>query len=65
MPPFQRKTLVLVGAKGVGRRTLKQRLINADKTRFGAVTPRKYKPHVCSGISFLSSNFTDEVGKQK
>ena len=41
MPPFQRKTLVLVGAPGVGRRTLKQRLIKADQSRFGSATPRK------------------------
>ena len=41
MPPFQRKTLVLIGAQGVGRRTLKQRLIKADSVRFGAVSPRK------------------------
>ena len=41
MPPFQRRTLVLIGAQGVGRRTLKQRLMKADSSRFGAVTPRK------------------------
>ncbi|KAL2736918.1 protein PALS2 isoform X2 [Vespula squamosa] len=28
MPPFRRKTLALVGPRGVGRRTLKNRLIN-------------------------------------
>ncbi|EFX69379.1 hypothetical protein DAPPUDRAFT_7952, partial [Daphnia pulex] len=28
MPPFRRKTLVLVGSEGIGRRTLKNRLIN-------------------------------------
>ena len=39
MPPFQRKTLVLLGAKSVGRRTLKQRLIKADPSRFGDVVP--------------------------
>jgi nicotinamide riboside kinase len=42
MPPFQRKTLVLVGAQGVGRRTLKNRLIKADTSRFGSVTPRRF-----------------------
>jgi len=41
MPPFQRKTLVLLGAKSVGRRTLKQRLIKADPSRFGDVVPCK------------------------
>lgn len=41
MPPFKRKTLVLVGVQGVGRRTLKNRLINSDQTKFGSVIPRK------------------------
>ena len=50
MPPFQRRTLVLIGAQGVGRRTLKQRLIKADSSRFGAVTPRK-SPAVLTGAS--------------
>lgn len=41
MPPFRRKTLVLIGVSGVGRRTLKNRLINSDVDKFGAVIPRK------------------------
>lgn len=41
MPPFRRKTLVLIGVSGVGRRTLKNRLINSDPDKFGAVIPRK------------------------
>lgn len=40
MPPFQRKTLVLVGANHVGRRSMKERLIRDDPRRFGAVMPR-------------------------
>lgn len=40
MPPFRRKTLVLIGVSGVGRRTLKNRLINSDVDKFGAVIPR-------------------------
>ncbi|XP_077997196.1 protein PALS2-like [Glandiceps talaboti] len=39
MPPFQRKTLVLIGAQGVGRRTLKNKMINDDPTRFGTTMP--------------------------
>ncbi|XP_052868398.1 protein PALS2 isoform X2 [Anopheles cruzii] len=39
MPPFKRKTLVLVGVAGVGRRTLKNRLINSDLDKFGSVLP--------------------------
>lgn len=41
MPPFKRKTLVLIGVAGVGRRTLKNRLINSDPDKFGSVLPRK------------------------
>lgn len=39
MPPFHRKTLVLVGAQGVGRRTLKNRVILSDRTRFATTIP--------------------------
>ncbi|KAK3774996.1 hypothetical protein RRG08_036290 [Elysia crispata] len=35
MSPFERPFLVLVGAKGVGRRSLKDRLIKDDPRRFG------------------------------
>ena len=49
MPPFQRKSLVLIGAQGVGRRTLKQRLIKADSTRFGSVIARECSQTLCVG----------------
>lgn len=42
MPPFQRKTLVLIGTEGIGRRTLKTKLLNLDPDRFGATIPRKF-----------------------
>ena len=41
MPPFQRKSLVLVGANGVGRRSLKERLIKSDPRIFAGAMPRK------------------------
>jgi hypothetical protein len=41
MPPFRRKTLILVGTSGVGRRTLKNRLLNSDQYKFGSVLPSK------------------------
>lgn len=41
MPPFERKTLVLLGAQGVGRRTMKNRLIREDPSKFGTPVPRK------------------------
>jgi hypothetical protein len=43
MPPFARKCLVLIGPHGVGRRTLKSRLISLDPERFGTTKPRKKK----------------------
>nr|XP_033786720.1 MAGUK p55 subfamily member 6 isoform X2 [Geotrypetes seraphini] len=39
MPPFQRKTLVLIGAQGVGRRSLKNRLIVLYPSKFGTTIP--------------------------
>ncbi|XP_043642283.1 protein PALS2 isoform X2 [Drosophila teissieri] len=44
MPPFRRKTLVLIGVSGVGRRTLKNRLINSDVDKFRAVIPHTSRP---------------------
>ncbi|KAL4217151.1 MAGUK p55 subfamily member 6 [Mactra antiquata] len=44
MPPFQRKTLVLVGAQGVGRRSLKERLIKSDPRRFASALPHTSRP---------------------
>ncbi|XP_030226463.1 LOW QUALITY PROTEIN: MAGUK p55 subfamily member 6-like [Gadus morhua] len=39
MPPFQRKTLVLIGAQGVGRRSLKNRLIVINPLKYGTTVP--------------------------
>ncbi|KAM8826141.1 protein PALS2-like [Synchiropus picturatus] len=39
MPPFQRKTLVLIGAQGVGRRSLKNRLIVMNPLRYATTVP--------------------------
>ncbi|XP_075968885.1 MAGUK p55 subfamily member 6b isoform X2 [Anarhichas minor] len=39
VPAFQRKTLVLIGAQGVGRRSLKNRLMVLQPTRFGTTMP--------------------------
>ncbi|XP_014249613.1 MAGUK p55 subfamily member 6 isoform X2 [Cimex lectularius] len=44
MPPFHRRTLALVGTVGVGRRTLKNRLINSDPNKFGSVVPMTSRP---------------------
>ncbi|XP_047015073.1 MAGUK p55 subfamily member 6b isoform X3 [Ictalurus punctatus] len=39
MPPFQRRTLVLIGAQGVGRRSLKNRLLVLHPDRYGTPVP--------------------------
>lgn len=44
MPPFKRKTLVLIGTQGVGRRTIKNRLINSDPEKFAGVSPWTSRP---------------------
>lgn len=44
MPPFKRRTLALIGTTGVGRRTLKGRLINSDPEKFAGVIPYTTRP---------------------
>mgnify|MGYP000877265397 CR=1 FL=1 len=38
-PAFERRTLVLIGANGVGKQALKARLLSMDPERFGAPLP--------------------------
>ncbi|KAH8392160.1 hypothetical protein KR215_002131 [Drosophila sulfurigaster] len=69
MPPFRRKTLVLIGVSGVGRRTLKNRLINSDVDKFGAVIPHTSRPKRAleeNGVSywFMDREEMDESIKQ-
>ncbi|KFM80756.1 MAGUK p55 subfamily member 6, partial [Stegodyphus mimosarum] len=44
MPPFERKTLVLLGAQGVGRRSMKNRLIKEDPAKFGTPVAHTSRP---------------------
>uniref|UniRef100_A0A4W4EKA6 Membrane protein, palmitoylated 2a (MAGUK p55 subfamily member 2) n=1 Tax=Electrophorus electricus TaxID=8005 RepID=A0A4W4EKA6_ELEEL len=39
VPPFRRKTLVLIGAQGVGRRSLKNKLLVSDPQHYGTTIP--------------------------
>ncbi|XP_017857973.1 PREDICTED: MAGUK p55 subfamily member 6 [Drosophila arizonae] len=69
MPPFRRKTLVLIGVSGVGRRTLKNRLINSDVDKFGAVIPHTSRPKRAleeNGVSywFMDREQMEEAIKQ-
>ncbi|XP_063618015.1 protein PALS2 isoform X3 [Cydia splendana] len=43
-PPFLRRVLALVGTHGVGRRTLKNRMLHEHPDRFGAVVPHTSRP---------------------
>ncbi|KTF92642.1 hypothetical protein cypCar_00019479 [Cyprinus carpio] len=56
VPPFRRKTLVLIGAQGVGRRSLKNKLLVSDPHRYGTTTPytsRKPKVDEKEGQMYL------------
>ncbi|XP_065163381.1 protein PALS2 isoform X3 [Atheta coriaria] len=59
MPPFKRKTLVLIGTQGVGRRTMKNRLINSDPNKFGAVIPWTTRPQRVLEENGVNYWFTD------
>lgn len=43
-PPFLRRVLALVGTRGVGRRTIKNRMIQEHPDRFGVVIPHTSRP---------------------
>lgn len=44
LPPFRRKTLVLIGASGVGRRTLKGKILDRNPDRFASPLPHTSRP---------------------
>ncbi|CAL1530096.1 unnamed protein product [Lymnaea stagnalis] len=65
MAPFERPFLVLVGAKGVGRRSLKERLIKDDPRRFGtpiAHTSRAPREKEIDGQGYF---FTDRESMER
>lgn len=47
VPPFRRKTLVLIGAQGVGRRSLKNKLMVSDPQRYGTTIPCESSHYFC------------------
>ncbi|XP_028150511.1 protein PALS2 isoform X2 [Diabrotica virgifera virgifera] len=65
MPPFKRKTLVLIGTQGVGRRTLKNRLINSDPEKFGGVVPFTTRPPRVLEEAGQSYWFTDREAMEE
>jgi len=56
MPPFRRKTLVLIGVSGVGRRTLKNRLITAMWTSSEPLFHVSMKDRDCRPEDIVSDN---------
>lgn len=63
MPPFKRKTLVLIGCHGVGKRTLKNRLINSDPEKFGGVIPCAYTKYCYLESVVYICNLAHSYGK--
>ncbi|XP_062387184.1 MAGUK p55 subfamily member 2b isoform X2 [Sardina pilchardus] len=56
VPPFRRKTLVLIGAQGVGRRSLKNKLLVSEPLRYATTMPytsRKPKLGETDGQMYL------------
>lgn len=55
LPPFRRKTLVLIGANGVGRRTLKNKILESHPERFASPIPhtsRVQRPEEDNGFRY-------------
>lgn len=63
MPPFRRKTLALVGPRGVGRRTLKNRLINSDPEKFGTIVPCKKSSICISSVWLLTARLFSDTSR--
>eukprot|EP00794_Sanderia_malayensis_P017355 gene17355-19089_t len=64
MPPFERKTLVLIGAPRVGRRTLKNRLL-ADTSTFGSTLPHTSRPKKATEENGKGYYFVSRAEMQK
>lgn len=62
MPPFQRKTVVLVGPPGVGKRTLKERLLHDFQNEYTAAiahTSREPRPGEINGVHYVFETRTE------
>ncbi|XP_031420928.1 MAGUK p55 subfamily member 2a isoform X3 [Clupea harengus] len=58
VPPFRRKTLVLIGAQGVGRRSLKNKLLVSDPQHYGTTVPHTSRKPKSSEKESLMYAFT-------
>ena len=59
MKPFRRKTLVLIGASGVARRSLKQKILNSDPDQFASPLPHTSRPKRAEEDSGIRYWFVD------
>lgn len=68
LPEFRRKTLVLLGAHGVGRRHIKNTLITSQPKRFAYPIPRKISLLLVfpplENHSFRYNSITEERGRK-
>jgi guanylate kinase len=65
MAPFERPFLVLVGAKGVGRRSLKERIIKDDPRRFGTAIAHTSRAPRNKEVDGQGYYFTDRETMEK
>ena len=58
MPPFQRKTMVLVGSDSTGKDSLVSKLLTKDSERLGVCTECNYLINEISSVSLDDEIFT-------
>ena len=61
LPPFKRKTLILIGANGVGRRTLKSKLLDRNPDRFASPLPQKKNLEESAKLQRAYANYFDLI----
>ena len=58
MPPFSRKTLVLVSPPGLGKQQIIRRLVESNPDMFGTTMPSKWQNiHIISVLSKYFDNY--------
>jgi len=65
MPPFERKTIALIGAQHVGRRTIKNRLVSTYPDRFATPLPDTSRPIREGERNGVGYNFIDKATMDK
>ncbi|CAK9298779.1 unnamed protein product [Gordionus sp. m RMFG-2023] len=65
MPPFQRKCLILVGPRGVGKAFIKQMLLNKGESCFAAPVPHTSRPRRDGEVPGITYHFELDRGKME